>query len=50
VDYGKDLKLMSEIEKGVKLVKVPRSDIDANPPEAVKKRIESALAKMKPKR
>lgn len=50
VDYGKDLKLMSEIEKGVKLVKVPRSDIDANPPEAVKKRVESALAKMKPKR
>ena len=34
----------------MKLVKVPRSDIDANPPEAVKKRIEASLAKMKSKR
>lgn len=50
IDYGKDLRLMSEIENGVKLVKVPRSDIDANPPEAVKKRIEASLAKMRPKR
>jgi Eukaryotic mitochondrial regulator protein len=33
VDYGKDLNLMAEIEKGIQLVKVARSDIDANPPE-----------------
>lgn len=32
------------------MAKIKRSDIDANPPEAVKKRIEEKLAKMKPKR
>jgi hypothetical protein len=50
IDYGLDLKVMAEMEKGIKLVKVRRSDADANPPESVKKRIEEALAKMKPKR
>lgn len=50
IDYGKDLNIMAEIEKGIKLVKVVRSDIDANPPEQVRKRIEESLAKMKPKR
>jgi Eukaryotic mitochondrial regulator protein len=50
IDYGKDLRLMSEIEKGIKLVKVKGSDIDTNPPEAVKKQVEASLAKMKPKR
>ena len=50
VDYGKDLKLMSEIEKGIQLVRVKRSDIDTNPPEAVKQKVEASLAKMKPKR
>jgi len=50
IDYGKDLNIMAEIEKGIQLVKVARSDIDANPPEQVKKRIEESLAKMKPKK
>lgn len=50
LDYGKDLKLMSEIEKGIQLYKIKGSDIDTNPPEAVKKRIEASLAKMKPKK
>lgn len=50
IDYGVDLKLMSEMEKGIRMVKVKRSDIDANPPEAVKKRIEESLSKMKAKK
>lgn len=50
VDYGLDLRTMAEIEKGIKMVKVKRSDIDANPPEAVKKKIEEKMAKLKPKR
>jgi hypothetical protein len=50
IDYGADLKIMSEIEKGIKMHKIRRSDIDANPPEAVKKRIEESLSKMKPKK
>lgn len=41
---------MSEIEKGIQLVKVARSDIDANPPEAIKKKIEESLSKIKPKK
>jgi len=50
IDYGSDLKLMSEIEKGIMMIKVKRSDIDANPPEQVKKAIEAKLSQLKPKR
>jgi hypothetical protein len=50
IDYGSDLRLMSEIEKGIMMVKVKRSDIDANPPEAVKKALEEKLSKLKPKK
>ena len=32
------------------MTKVKRSDIDANPPEAVRKRVEESLAKMRPKK
>ncbi len=31
VDYGADLALMSELEKGVRLERIPRSDADAKP-------------------
>ena len=50
IDYGCDLKLMSEIEKGIMMIKVKRSDIDANPPEQVKKAIEEKLSQLKSKR
>ena len=50
IDYGLDLALMAEMEKGVQLAKVKLSDIDSNPPEAVKKRVEASLAKMKAKK
>lgn len=50
IDYGCDLKVMSEIEKGIMMMKIKRSDIDSNPPEEVKKRIEESLAKLKPKK
>jgi hypothetical protein len=50
VDYGCDLRLMSEIEKGIKMTKLRCSDIDTNPPEAVKRKLEERLAKLKPKR
>ena len=45
IDYGIDLAIMSEMEKGVQLFKLSRSDLDADPPEAVKKKIEESLAK-----
>ena len=50
VDYGVDLRLMSQLEKGVRMYKIKRSDIDANPPEAIKQMVAKSLAKMKPKR
>lgn len=50
IDYGVDLRLMSEIEKGVQMIKVKRSELDANPPEAVRKKVEASIAKLKPKR
>jgi hypothetical protein len=31
VDYGADLALMSELEKGVRLERIPRSEADAKP-------------------
>lgn len=50
VDYGIDLTLMSEMEKGIELKKIRRSDIDANPPPEMKKKIEWRLSQMKSKR
>lgn len=50
IDYGCDLRIMSEMEKGVQMAKIRRSDIDANPPESVKRKIEESLAKMKAKK
>jgi hypothetical protein len=41
---------MSEMEKGIKVFKVRRSDLDANPPEPVKKWVEEKIAKLKSKR
>jgi hypothetical protein len=38
---------MAEMEKGIKLTKLTRSDIDSNPPEAVKKKVEEKLQKIK---
>ena len=32
------------------MVKIKRSDIDANPPEAIKKWVEEKIAKLKPKK
>jgi hypothetical protein len=34
---------MANMEKGIKLVKLKRSEIDANPPEEVKKKIEASM-------
>lgn len=50
VDYGLDLKIMSEMEKGIQLTKIRRSDSDANPPPEVQKKIEESLMKLKSKR
>jgi len=41
---------MAQVEKGVELNRVARSEIDANPPAEVKKKIEEGLARLKPKR
>lgn len=35
------------MEKGVKLVKIKRSELDANPPEPIKKKIEMKLSKIR---
>lgn len=50
IDYGIDIRTMSEMEKGIKLTKIKRSDIDANPPEAIKKMIEKSLSKLRCKK
>jgi len=50
VDYGVDLQEMAAFEKGIELTAIKRSEIDANPPEQVKKKIEEGLMRLKPKR
>lgn len=47
VDYGLDLHQMAEMEKGIYVTKLTRSDIDANPPEAIKKKLEEKLSKVR---
>ena len=32
VDYGLDLHLMAELEKGIRVDKIERSDVDVDPP------------------
>lgn len=36
VDYGIDIHTMAELEKGVQLIQLKRSELDANPPEHIK--------------
>ena len=50
IDYGLDLNVMAEMEKGIKMTKIKRSDIDSNPPEEVKKKIEESIMKLKSKK
>jgi hypothetical protein len=38
---------MTEMEKGIYLTKIKRSDLDANPPKELKDKIEKSLAKVK---
>jgi hypothetical protein len=50
VDYGVDITLMAEMEKGYHQLKIKRSDVDSDPPEEVKLKIERSLLKIKSKR
>lgn len=45
VDYGLDIYMMAQLEKGVELHQIKRSEIDANPPEHLEKEIEHKLSK-----
>jgi len=48
VDYGCDLHIMAEMEKGVKLQKLTRTETDARPVQ--KKEVEEYLSNMRPKK
>lgn len=45
VEYGLDLHLMAELEKGVKVETISRTDYDANPPKEVQTRIDRYFEK-----
>ena len=47
VDYGIDLELMAQMEKGIRIEKMVRTDIDANPPKHVEEKVEECLKKVK---
>lgn len=50
VDYGLDLKELAEREQGVNFVRYRWGELDANPPEAVKKRMEQIESKQTKKK
>lgn len=50
VDYGLDIEVMAELERGIILTAIKRSDADSNPPEPLKRKIEEGLSKLKAKR
>lgn len=50
VDYGADLALMSELEKGVRLERIPRSEADAKPNPQEEKDVEEYLSKLRPRK
>ena len=43
VDYGVDLQIMAETEKGVKVTQLTRTDYDANPPKEEEWKCEEKL-------
>lgn len=49
VDYGSDLHVMAEMEKGFKLTKLSPSTIDSKPTKAIQDKVESHLAKKRPR-
>jgi len=49
VDYGVDLNLMAELEQGIQLTKVYRTDTDAKLPEEKREETDEYLSKMRPR-
>ena len=45
VDYGLDLAVMAELEKGVKVERISNTEYDANPPAEVKEKVNRYLIK-----
>lgn len=50
IDYGCDLRLMAEFEKGIEIKTIQRSQLDADPPEEMRTKIEGFLAKTRARR
>jgi hypothetical protein len=50
VDYGTDLHIMAEMEKGVHIEKLMRSEADMKPHPTKAKDVEKFLSKLRPRR
>lgn len=50
IEYGLDLTMMAELEKGVKRTRLTDTDYDANPPKETKEYVHNYLSKMKSKK
>ena len=50
VDYGKDLFVMSQVEAGVELHKLDRTQVDTDPPKDVVENMSKVLRNIKPKK
>jgi hypothetical protein len=49
VEYGIDLHIMAEYEKGIKVVKLSTTEYDANPPKVVADKIQKFFEKQRPR-
>lgn len=47
IEYGQDLHVMGEYEKGVKMERLTETDYDTNPHREAKKRVDNYIIKMK---
>jgi hypothetical protein len=50
VEYGVDLHVMAEYEKGVKIERLSRTEYDANPPKDEHKKVEKYIEKLRPRK
>lgn len=47
MEYGVDLSIMGEMEKGIRMDRITETDYDANPPKEVEKKTKDYLARMR---
>jgi hypothetical protein len=50
VEYGLDLSIMAELEKGIRVERLSNTEYDANPSQAEKEKVNKFIMKMRPRK